>query len=737
MNGQMTLVPGPHGAFMNGGELLIYLCILLAAAISAAAGLSAGILSPAKGAGDACASGIRRKGQRQCTLHTSVFALLLLLITAAVMLSPAPAGAADPAAEVNGRTYASLKAAIAAASNGDTVRLLKDINRATEDPADGAAYLVEINKTITLNLNGWMIDAEGRSTVLYIGGNANVTVTDSDPTRNSGITYTDPISGQSVTVTGGVITGGSMTNYGGGVYIDSHGCLSMDSGAIVGNTSGKTGGGVFAEYGSFIMSGGLIAGNKASVAGGGVLIYGGSFNMSGGAAISGNTAGEDGGGVYLIGYQSSIFEMSGSASVSGNTAANGGGVCVPNESSFIMSGSASVSGNKASLRGGGVFVTGGSFSMSENASVSGNTADYGGGVSVTSDGSFDMSGSASVSGNSAYIGGGVDVYGSLSMSENASVSGNEANTQGGGVYVTSDGSFDMSGAASVSGNTVNETTKNNIYLPDGKLITVSGELTNGASIGVTMAASSGIFTTGYSDDNTGAPSAYFTSDNTDLGVVLYGGEAALISKNTVSYDGNGATGGEIPTDGNRYVPGDPVMVAGKWDLERIEGDTVYFFSGWTTDQNGEGTVYSPGDTYTMGDGAVVFYARWKAPVAQVRNKNYPSLKEAIAAASSGDTVMLLKDVNRTTEEPADGASYLVEIRKNIRLNLNGWTINAEGRSGVLYIGAGVNVTMRDSMSTRAHEPEVKYTDPVSGQSVTVTGGVITGGNGTDGAGVVH
>jgi hypothetical protein len=137
-----------------------------------------------------------------------------------------------------------------------------------------------------------------------------------------------------------------------------------------------------------------------------------------------------------------------------------------------MSGGA-ISGNTGGNQGGGVYVSGGTFTM-EAGTISGNTVaagmgnEYGGGV--YSSGTFTMSGGA-ISGNTASTastdysyssyGGGVYSSGTFTMS-GGEISGNTASTTyasssyssiysyGGGVY--SSGTFTMSGGA-ISGNT--------------------------------------------------------------------------------------------------------------------------------------------------------------------------------------------------------------------------------------------------------------------------------------------
>lgn len=78
---------------------------------------------------------------------------------------------------------------------------------------------------------------------------------------------------------------------------------------------------------------------------------------------------------------------------------------------------------------------------------------------------------------------------------------------------------------------------------------------------------------------------------------------------TVTYDGNGNTGGSVPTDGGVYAEGDSVTVLGN-DGGLVK--TGYGFTGWNTATDGGGSDYSAGDTFTINAADVTFYARWSA-----------------------------------------------------------------------------------------------------------------------------
>ena len=278
-------------------------------------------------------------------------------------------------------TWDALRSALAA---GGGVRLTADVKA----PSAGEALTVPDGVTATLDLAGHILDrglteaAVGGSVIEIDGG--CLTLTDSDPGagHDEPFTYADPITGSTVQVHGGVLTGGNNNGNGGGVYVDEDATFIMSGGTIAGNAAGKVsgvgyGGGVcVSEDASFTMTGGTIAGNVSpSNSGGGVRVYGGRFTMTGGT-IKGNsvTGGGDGGGVYLDAEAS--FIMSGGTivgNVSKGNSGSGGGVYVA-VGTFQMTGG-TISGNVSRRDGGGVHLDGGTnpkFEVSGGATVTDN-----------------------------------------------------------------------------------------------------------------------------------------------------------------------------------------------------------------------------------------------------------------------------------------------------------------------------------------------------------------------------
>ena len=83
---------------------------------------------------------------------------------------------------------------------------------------------------------------------------------------------------------------------------------------------------------------------------------------------------------------------------------------------------------------------------------------------------------------------------------------------------------------------------------------------------------------------------------------------SIIPTYTVTYDGNGNTGGSVPMDGNRYPTGSSVTVVGNTgSLSKTGYDA---FAGWNTAANGSGTDRAVGSTFAMGSVNVTLYAKW-------------------------------------------------------------------------------------------------------------------------------
>lgn len=323
-----------------------------------------------------------------------------------------------------------------------------------------STLVIKKNVFVTLDLNGYMLRMTGSASVLTVESGGHLTIADSRPDAEErrfapdgdGLWVLDATGEKSVT--GGIITGGTGTLdqwyfYGGGVYVNSGGHLTMEGGSIVGcsaygaNGIYGDGGGVFlkSNYGesidqtTFTMNGGSIIGCTAGSLGGGVVVARSTFTMNKGSILS-CTAKESG----------------------------GGGVDVQNGGSFTMKDgviSDCVSrGGEMWKFGGGVYVENGSFTMDGGritACRADNTSDpkygRGGGVALSGQGVFelnagtiDASCTATGAGGAVYstggtlcanggtIAGGVmNSYGTITGSGGTRFSGSVTNDEGGSI----------------------------------------------------------------------------------------------------------------------------------------------------------------------------------------------------------------------------------------------------------------------------------------------------------------
>lgn len=100
-----------------------------------------------------------------------------------------------------------------------------------------------------------------------------------------------------------------------------------------------------------------------------------------------------------------------------------------------------------------------------------------------------------------------------------------------------------------------------------------------------------------------------------------GGESAFsssaigttLSLCTVTYYGNGNSGGSVPARPVQYTTGDTVTVLGNTGYlytDNTQDGITLAFDRWNTQSDGKGTFYTAGDTFTMGTSDVRLYAAW-------------------------------------------------------------------------------------------------------------------------------
>ena len=157
----------------------------------------------------------------------------------------------------------------------------------------------------------------------------------------------------------------------------------------------------------------------------------------------------------------------------------------------------------------------------------------GGTVTIT-DGKITDNHVTNGNGGAIYVakGGTLNLYG-------GTITGNTASGLGGGIYVETGGRVNIQGAPVVTGNTAGGKA-NNVYVcadSTSPLLTISGELTDGAKLGVSTDASYPVLLANREQDY----SAYFTPDDPDAFVLFSGSALTLCAKPSATLEGDTLT----------------------------------------------------------------------------------------------------------------------------------------------------------------------------------------------------
>ena len=347
---------------------------------------------------------------------------------------------------------------------------------------------------------------------------------------------------------GGVISGNKSDRSGGGIYVD--GTLKTTSGIVDGNNAGVSkimdvyeshgsGGGIFVSSEGSINLSGLTVTNNSTVYNGGGICLGSKDNPSiSGCTIANNDAAFQGGGIFLdaegktltiekshIDGNSASFsgggfylrwgmiEMLGTDEVactlSNNVAANEGGGGVVTSNTNCTATSVKICGNTVAKEGGGGILNAGTTELT-TCFISENTAPgQGGGIYNTSEGTLTLQSCSVYENNSESNGGGICSNNKLYLI-NGEVLDNNASNRGGGIYIDKDaGTTGIEGDLIVRDNTADRY-GNDIYLIDGKKLTLTAGLGGNADIGVDLEKGAGTITKDFSKKNPSAdPQEYF------------------------------------------------------------------------------------------------------------------------------------------------------------------------------------------------------------------------------------
>ena len=623
-------------------------------------------------------------------------------------------------------------------------------------PGDSTTGSVTTLTVMGGSAGGTLKNENGRVFNIASGGSLtlgeNITLTGTVTDDNGGAVY---VNGGTFNMEADSKITGSSAIYGGGVYVDSTGTFTMGGGTIsknrasstYSNGDGASGGGVCISDGTFTMSGGaVISGNTAIRSGGGVYIFSdGIFTMKDGSKITGGQA-AFGGGVYVAGGR---FTMTGTAILQGNVATDhGGGVHIFSGGTFTMNGG-TISGSIGVRIGGGVFVSGGIFYMNDGT-ISGNlVTESGGGVHVNG-GNFTMKGGTiggleAGSANIAQYGGGVCVNKGTFTMTGGTISENTANQNGGGVYVSSTGSFtlDSSSAGSspvISGNTKKSIDPNNVYLDNGKTLSITGKLekaVDSGNIGISLATPQE-FTSGWSTSGS-TDSTFFFSDDGSYKIKLESGECKLVTNDSeVKYEVSGCTNSGTFADAIDAVNGSGGTIT---LLKDIYGSNAVFGTGSANNQ----PITFTGGTET-------------SPITLDLNGKTID-RELNAVQHNGSVIKIdggaltIRDSSATDPDGTNGTGTItggnslnagggIRMEKNSFLTLESGNIIGNFVTGAY--GGGVYVTTRCTFTMEGGNIASNQTEQSNGQGggvgasdgiFIINGGIITGNTAGKGGGV--
>ena len=203
---------------------------------------------------------------------------------------------------------------------------------------------------------------------------------------------------------------------------------------------------------------------------------------------------------------------------------------------------------------------------------------------------------------------------------------------------------------------------------------------------------------------------------------------------TVSYHYNGSdVAGNPPSDINKYEKGDQITIQSK---ESDIGKEDCYFAGWSTQQNGTGTLYQAGDTYTIQDNTT-FYAKWvecseeNTPIISIENNNSNKVTiswKEIASATSYSVYLLDEESQAYTYNNVTSTSKIINIDEigtagEYMLDVTPYKGNAQiGCGGVAEIVLTENPTYIITIADNIQNGTVTAdkSDAAEGEIVTLT-----------------
>ncbi len=668
-----------------------------------------------------------------------------------------PAGPMSNRVGVDGAcAYATIQAAINAAPNGATVRLVG--GEIFTESIDFNARLLTIeggyNATCAALVLGSTsrVDGVSDSTVDVMGGSVvslrNLIITRGSGPFGGGL---DLIGASQVTLSNTDVFSNAGAN-GGGIYIGSGSQVTLTNGSLVSNNTASSGGGAIV-YGrlSALDTASDITGNTATGDGGGVYVSAGTLYLNGADVHDNAAAGAAGrgGAIYAVAGAVVTFTTSsfiGESSPCCNVAYDGAGIYANNSRIYSLGGNSTILQNHAAHNGGGLYLTNGSlFSAAVGTNIgydvfasNGNTATLGAGIYVqTSTVEFAGRIINNVASNS---GGGIYATASVVNLTAATVGGpwitqtnkiGPAGLNGAGLYL------DGGTRATLSSTTVSSNTLQNsatgygggLYLRSGSAVTLVNSLVERHfAPSVADGRGAGIY----------AYDAQVTIDHSQLisntaaskggGIRLFGASLLTVTNgSTLSYNlaNNGEGGAIAATNAPTIIIRDSTLQNNR---ANTDGGAIYLDAG-SLDITGWWDVRS---NHADGSGGAIAVRGTADAGLAVTGGAQPSYLAANKAAGNGGAILL---GNATTLQLYATSGWPLSLNTNGATNggavyadaggfldvygyFQATTNQAMGNGGVFYLAGGSRLWLDDYFTTR---PQVLVNLAQNGGAIYASG----------------
>ena len=517
---------GGGGLFNNGGTLVVQgQSIITGNSASGASGSGGGILSVSDGIVSIDDSTISGNGSNRAGggIEMNGAGMLTMIATTLDGNITGPSPGNGGGLHITGSTTVNITGGTASGNTADN-----------EGGGlwNGSGVMTIAGTTIDSNLaNGDDSGASGGGGIFNEGGtvstDATTMITNNDALVGSGSGGGVLVAGGTFTATGTTITGNESNRAGGGIEVrnalsdDSPATINLTNVTLDNNDTGATtaapgnGGGMHITGPSASnITGGTVNGNTAAQEGGGLWNGTGAMTIDG-TTIDGNTgsgadAANGGGGIFNLGGTLVVSNATISNNVADGASGSGGGILNTRGGDVTVTDS-SITGNTSNRAGGGI---------EDNSTI-----DFGGEMpAIGSVTLTDVTLDGNTTGNAPGNGGGLHLTGAATSSiTGGTVSGNTAGKEGGGLW-------NGSGVMTISGTTIDGNDAQGNFVADPLEIIGGG----------------GIFA---NDNGTVVIEAGTTISNNQASGTQGSGGGILVAQNA-NLDINGTVGSPVVISGN-------------------------------------------------------------------------------------------------------------------------------------------------------------------------------------------